>query len=419
MHIYDIYFVDTIPPSLIDPNASPSVSPRTEGVNRCSAPDTCTTSGPDKCENCGAGTHWSCCGMTGPKSMCDERISQEQAQRNADAFRNRSNNNQRGKDIPGMVFPGVFVIDWRCSVCSMLNPLGEKSCAGCEQDTGPDPIIAAAAPKVKTGKGRAPKVKAGKGGGAAFAFAGGGAAAAEDDDNDDDDGKLPLKLFRLAMTFSRLEAEAPRAEKAGAGPSLAEIAEAAAANLSAVGFGGMTFKGFTQDKKKDDDEDDDEDEDEDEDDEDSEYDSDNSSDMLRRNTSSDSSAVASNVKKRFKLEEQLETDLNNEILDRRFNEPKPCLRESSVTSLEDDSGFSLARQNSGVFDSIKAYEGIVDIDYLVLSKDKAGNTAAHHAAFIGLPRTMKALLNYAKNPPLAKSKWVMNLAKIVPEGFSS
>ena len=51
-------------------------------------------------------------------------------------------------------------------------------------------------------------------------------------------------------------------------------------------------------------------------------------------------------------------------------------------------------------------------------RDKAGNTAAHHAAFIGLPRTLEALQDYAKRPPLSKSKWRTNHALLTPQAVA-
>ena len=64
------------------------------------------------------------------------------------------------------------------------------------------------------------------------------------------------------------------------------------------------------------------------------------------------------------------------------------------------------RQSSVYFFSNLEYEAIETLPELIRSKDKSGNTALHHCAFIGLLRCVEILIE------CGASKWVLNNNKI-------
>jgi len=72
---------------------------------------------------------------------------------------------------------------------------------------------------------------------------------------------------------------------------------------------------------------------------------------------------------------------------------------------------SLHRLTSVGFYSLKSYEPIVTIAELIKFADKNGNTAAHHAASIGLPLTVAALFK------AGASRWVANKTSDTPAGI--
>jgi hypothetical protein len=62
----------------------------------------------------------------------------------------------------------------------------------------------------------------------------------------------------------------------------------------------------------------------------------------------------------------------------------------------------LMKQSSDGFDQLDQYEPLEDLNSLLRNRDKAGNSAAHHAALIGLGRTLKALF------VAGASRWTAN-----------
>ena len=88
----------------------------------------------------------------------------------------------------------------------------------------------------------------------------------------------------------------------------------------------------------------------------------------------------------------------------------PPLRDAS----DDSDDFKLGRQSSAGFADLASYQPITQLDHLVNYKDKAFNTAMHHAAFIGFPKFLSEMQEYAKSPPLNKSSYIYNAAKVVP-----
>ena len=96
----------------------------------------------------------------------------------------------------------------------------------------------------------------------------------------------------------------------------------------------------------------------------------------------------------------------------------PVLPDEDTT--EEDNGLQLmGRLTSMTFNDLTAFEPLQDMDHMITFKDKAGNTAFHHAAFIGLPKTLHSLQEYARlTPHLVKSsRWIQNAARIVPRAI--
>ena len=95
-----------------------------------------------------------------------------------------------------------------------------------------------------------------------------------------------------------------------------------------------------------------------------------------------------------------------------------CTQEETENDLDDlptppPALSEVHRQTSVTFVKRKDLSALANIDQILTFKDKAGNTAAHHAAFIGLKKTYETLL------ALGASKYVLNNANICPEAIRS
>ena len=82
-----------------------------------------------------------------------------------------------------------------------------------------------------------------------------------------------------------------------------------------------------------------------------------------------------------------------------------------VPDEQSDGSIGLTRQNSAGFYSLHQYSPIKKIADLISFTDKNGNGAAHHAASIGLRRTVEALFT------VGAKKWIMNSFSDSPTGL--
>lgn len=104
------------------------------GFAKCAGNGACSSSGPSSCQDCGAGTHWSCCFSDDVNSkFCVEGISHDQAKLHAKILADISSVRRRVCDIHGIVFT-TEAPDWSCPACTSVNVMSNLKCKICDTE---------------------------------------------------------------------------------------------------------------------------------------------------------------------------------------------------------------------------------------------------------------------------------------------
>lgn len=128
-----------LPPLYLHPGTFVGCGGNPEGFARCEGKSVCSV-GVDCCVNCGAGTHWSCCGSTDqdsftcPLSVTNVDDSHKKASRNAKVLSLESQKLVPVSQINGY-FPFATIQTWFCEACTTSNPNdGPSKCTSCDKD---------------------------------------------------------------------------------------------------------------------------------------------------------------------------------------------------------------------------------------------------------------------------------------------
>ena len=368
---------------------NPSGFARCDGNGKCSV-------GPNSCQGCGAGTHWTCCFSDDPDSLyCTEGLSLDQATQHAKILADFSEVRCRVCDIPGLAIAGAS-LDWSCPACTSFNLMSRTSCEVCGS-AAPEGVLRAMHDKNEGVGGRGGR----RGRGA-------GRSSTGSDRKEETIAEVAPKKFQatLSETLQKLSSTLESEEQSSSAVYEGSVYVDGGRKLTNADDVGRSSSYDSYDDDNDNVFINDIYDYNDCDDDNIFYDDDIAADGKANNLSS--TTVNDDVAKQNFIPENCELDMNIALSENYFHSSIPILSADSKSYESDTESDTLAappainRFTSTAFFNLSSFEQLPDIDALCHFKDKNGNTAGHHAAYIGLQRTFAALMK------IGASKWVEN-----------